>query len=294
MSKISFIFKILCVIVLFSVIIFAYATIVNPWYSKWGATDYELKMSIPGDDIVSTPNYHYTQAISINASKAEVWQWLVQIGQARGGFYSFELLENMIGCDIQNADRIMPQFQNLAVGDSIKLHPEAPGIPVVVVDSAKMIVSGGRSENQIDASSWAFVLKELDINKTRLIARFRSSYSPGIGNILLQRIFVEPTSLFMQKKMLIGLKQRAEGTFHSSLQDHIQVILWMALFAIFVIASISILFKFHWLRLYIAGLASAFVLMLIVSWQPSVLIGIPLTIFIIITFAWALKKPVRN
>lgn len=294
MTKIHFIFKILCVIALISVIIFTYSTIVNPWYSKWGAMENEQKMPFPGDDIVTTPNYRYTQAITIHTSKAAVWQWLVQIGQARGGFYSFELLENMIGCDIQNADRIMPQFQNLAVGDSIKLHPEAPGILVVVVDSAKAIVSGGRNENHIDASSWSFLLKELDINKTRLIARFRSSYSPTIESVLLQRLFVEPTSLFMQKKMLIGLKQRAEGTFHSSVPDHIQVILWMVLFAIFVIASISIFLKFHWMRLYIVGFASAFALMMLVSWQPSVLIGIPLTIFIIVAFVWAFKKPVRN
>jgi len=62
------------------------------------------------------------------------------MGQGRGGFYSFEFLENMIGCDIHNANRILPEFQHLTVGDSIKLHPEAPGIPVILADSAKAIV----------------------------------------------------------------------------------------------------------------------------------------------------------
>jgi len=110
-------------------------------------------MTLPGDDIVAKPNWQYTQAISINASPGEIWQWLAQMGQGRGGFYSFELLKNMIGCDIHNADHIRPEFQHLGIGDSIKLHPEAPAIPVVLVDSAKAIVLGGGNQNQFNAAS---------------------------------------------------------------------------------------------------------------------------------------------
>jgi hypothetical protein len=107
------------------------------------------------------------------------------------------------------------------------------------VDSLKSIVLGGSDKNQVDAASWSFLLKELDANTSRLIARFRTGYSPIPGNILLQRIFVQPTSLFMQKRMLIGIKQRAEGNFRSSTAENIQVILWLLLF-------------FYWLSLLLA------------------------------------------
>ena len=282
--------KILAILTLIGFLIAIYAFAVQPWYSKWGATVPEQQMSLPGDEIVIKPNWKYTQAISIHASPAEIWQWLVQMGQGRGGFYSFELLENLIGCDIHNADRIMPEFQHLTIGDSIKLHPEAPGIPVVLVDSAKAIVLGGSDESQLNASSWSFLLQGLDVSNSRLIARFRSSYSPTLGNVLLQRIFVQPTSLFMQKRMLIGIKQRAEGTFRSSTSENIQVILWMLLFVLFVVIMIGILVRRRWIRLLVIGLITGLMLLLFIAWQPPSWIGIMMVILLLFGLVWAVRQ----
>ena len=90
---------------------------------RWGATTAELQRPLPGDDLVPHSRAGYTQAITIRAPVAAVWPWLVQIGQGRGGFYSYEGLENLVGCDIHNAERVLPEFQILASGDLLR--PEA-------------------------------------------------------------------------------------------------------------------------------------------------------------------------
>jgi len=282
--------KILAILTLIGFLIAIYAFAVQPWYSKWGATVPEQQMSLPGDEIVIKPNWKYTQAISIHASPGEIWQWLVQIGQGRGGFYSFELLENMIGCDIHNADHIIPEFQQLVVGDSIKLHPEAPGIPVVLVDSATAIVMGGSDPNQINAASWSLLIKASDVTTTRMIARFRSSYSPTLGNVLLQRIFVQPTSLFMQKRMLIGIKQRAEETFRSSVSENIQAILWLLIFGLLIVILISISIRRNWIRLFLIGLLTGLMLLLFIAWQPPIWIGIMMVILLLFGLVRAVRQ----
>lgn len=281
MKTISPLLKLLSIIILIGALIYIYDAFVKPWYSKWGATVAEMNLAIPGDEIVSQPGWEYTQAISIRAPVAQIWPWLVQIGQGRGGFYSFEFLENMIGCEIYNANQIIPEFQNLQVGDSIKLHPKAPGIPVVLVESPSAIASGIHDEKMIGASSWSFLLRETDAQNTRLIARFRSSYSPTAFNIALNRIFVQPASLFMQKRMLIGIQQRVEGTFRSSTPENIQAILWLILFFLLIISLLGILFSRRWIRFFFGGLLTGLMLLLFIAWQPSIWIGIPLVCILI-------------
>ena len=181
----------------------------RPWYRKWGATDTEIQGPLPGDDLVPHPKGGYTHAITIRASAADVWPWLVQIGQGRGGLYSYEFLENLVGCQIHNADRILPEFQHLEVGDGVRLHPKAPPLPVAAIEPGRVIVLYA-SEFKQSGNTWVFFLHELDEGTTRLIARFRFDYKPSLGNKLGYSFLVEPISCSMQRKMLLGIKQRAE------------------------------------------------------------------------------------
>jgi hypothetical protein len=92
------------------------ATLLSPFLRSWhtkGATDIEVHQSLPGNDLVPHPKWRWTHAITTHASATEVWPWLVQMGQGRDGMYSYEWLENLVGCDIHNADRIIPEFQHL-------------------------------------------------------------------------------------------------------------------------------------------------------------------------------------
>ena len=189
--------------------------------TKWGATDAEVNRSFPGDDIIAKPKWQYTQAITIGAPAEKVWPWLVQIGQGRGGFYSYQALENLVGCDIHNAERIIPEFQHLEPGNSVLLHPKVP-FPVALVDPAHAIVlhydtrTGltpipGTKPVDFFESTWLFFLDARDDKTTRLISRFRIDYSPGVRNKVSYGYFVEPISSTMQKKMLGGIKERVES-----------------------------------------------------------------------------------
>jgi hypothetical protein len=107
---------------------------------KWGATDAEIQRTLPGDDLVPNPKWQYTNAITIEAPVTDVWPWLVQIGQGRGGWYTYEWLENLVGCGIHNANQIIQEFQHLEVGDSVRLAAEMPGYPVAIIESGRAIV----------------------------------------------------------------------------------------------------------------------------------------------------------
>jgi hypothetical protein len=182
--------------------------IFRPWYSKWGTTEAELTLAFPGDEYVPQPRGGYTQAISITASGEKVWPWLVQIGQDKGGFYSYELLENMVGCDIHNADQVIPEYQSIKVGDSIIMHPKAPVIPVVIVEPARALVYGGRQDEHT-GNIWIFFL-EREYQRTRLIVRWSLDYKPRLLNKIAYNWILEPIAAVMQRKMLLTIKRLAE------------------------------------------------------------------------------------
>ena len=89
------------------------------WMARWGATDQESDGSLPGDDLIANPDLIATRAITIAPRAERVWPWVVQLGQGRGGFYSYDWLENLVGCDIHSADRIVPQWQAVTVGAQV-------------------------------------------------------------------------------------------------------------------------------------------------------------------------------
>jgi hypothetical protein len=197
-----------------------YSHYIRPWHLKWGATPVEVRATLPGDDLVPNPKLSATHAITIRASAEQVWPWLVQMGQGRAGFYSYDWLENLFGCNIHNADRILPQFQTLKLGDGVRLHPKMPRIPVAIVEPNRALVlhadtrvgrvlPGMRPGDYLNVL-WGFYLQPIDGHSTRLIERFRSDYNPSVFNRLVNSGIMEPVSFVMERKMLLGIKERAE------------------------------------------------------------------------------------
>jgi hypothetical protein len=183
----------------------AYVCGIRPWHLRWGATDEEVNEPFIGDELLSQPKLKATHAITINAPAADVWPWLVQMGQNRGGFYSYTWLENLVGCDMHNANEIAPEWQDLKVGDKVWLHPKAPPVEVAAMEPGRAIV----------LKPWgAFVLQPIDEKMTRLIIRSQGDYEPDLKNavlnFLLWRVFYEPAHFIMERKMLLGIKARAE------------------------------------------------------------------------------------
>ena len=128
---------------------------------------------------------------------------MVQIGQGRGGFYSYAWLESLGAHETHSTDAIMPEHQELKVGDPIHLHAYAPAMPVALLEEERALVVG---------DSWSFVLRPITKTKTRLVIRNSGAFSPGILNFIIWRVFFEPINFLMERQMLLGIKARAEST----------------------------------------------------------------------------------
>jgi hypothetical protein len=202
-------------------VVSAYMLAVRPWQARWGATGAELTQALPGDLLVARPREQTTRAITIEAPAATVWPWLVQMGQGRGGLYSYEMLENLLGCDIHNADRIVPEWQDTAVGDRVRIYPEGSGPPpytVAEIVPGTALVTGhstdpGGVPDQVTpqtqwSDTWAFILQPVDERSTRLIVRARSSYQDPVMRAVMA--VIEPGYFLMERGMLAGIKARAE------------------------------------------------------------------------------------
>ncbi len=196
--------------------------LVLPRLRRWGATAAEVQRALPGDDLVPQPRAGYTQAITIRAPVEAVWPWLAQMGQGRGGFYSYELLENLVGCDIHNADQVLPEFQELKAGDGIRLHPKVPALPVALLEPQRALLlhgaepigrqPDGAEPSEYFATTWLFYVEARGDGTTRLISRYRLGYTPRFGSDLAYRGFVEPISAVMQRRMLLGIRERVQAT----------------------------------------------------------------------------------
>jgi hypothetical protein len=189
----------------------AYTLFARRWQLRWGATDKESEEQLPGDDLIPNADLAATRAITIRASADQVWPWIAQLGQGRGGFYSYDFLENLVGCDIHSADRIVPEWQDLEVGDEVRFAPEV-GLAVASVEQGRSLVLRGGVPIGNTAPpydfTWAFVLRDEPDKTTRILVRERYAYTRPWA-----RLIVEPTevlSFVMSQKMLRGIKVRAE------------------------------------------------------------------------------------
>ena len=193
-----------------------YALIVRPWHLRRGATRDEVQRTLPGDELVLDPKFVWTQAITIDAPASEVWPWVVQIGNGRAGWYSYDAIHRLLKVagsvqyEDRSADQIIPELQILQLGDVIRMMPEEMGIPgyeVVQIEPDRALVTYVDDEN---ASTWVWVLEPVGKSSTWLIVRFRQKWESGTMGVAIW-IGDELGSLVMQPRTLTGIKQRAEA-----------------------------------------------------------------------------------
>jgi hypothetical protein len=189
----------------------AYLLLVRSWQLRWGATDEEVDATLDGDHLIANPNLMATRVITVHAPADLVWPWIAQLGQGRGGFYSYDALENLVGCDIHSADRVVPEWQEVKVGDQIKLHPEV-GLGVAVVEPGRaLVLRGGVPMGAVAPpydTTWAFVLREQPDGTTRLLVRERFVYTKPWAPLLVEPVAV--VAFVMSQRMLRGIRDRAE------------------------------------------------------------------------------------
>jgi hypothetical protein len=175
------------------------------WCLHWGATTDEASRVLPGDDLLTDPKVVTTRAIGIQAPASLIWPWLVQMGPGRGGEYSYDWIENLLGLNMHSANRILPRYQDLEVGDAQHLGQRGPVLRVAVLEPEHALVFRSDDGNWV----WAFVIEPAG-DFTRLISRNRIAASPSPLGQAASTYLMEPGSLIMERKMLIGIKQRAE------------------------------------------------------------------------------------
>ena len=191
----------------------AYMLIARPRHLRWGATNQESDEPLPGDDLIANADLTATRAITVRASADQVWPWIAQLGQGRGGFYSYDVLENLVGCDIHSADRIVPEGQEVGVGDEVRLAPEAGLVVASLEPGRSLVLRGGIPMGNTAAPydfTWAFVLRDEPDGTTRLLVRERYAYTRSWARLIVEP--AEAISFVMSQKMLRGIKDRAERT----------------------------------------------------------------------------------
>jgi hypothetical protein len=191
--------------------------LMRPWQLHWGSTVADRAITLPGDRLVENANYRMDRVVEIRAPADSVWPWLVQIGQDRAGFYSYDRLERLFGADIHNADRVNPEWQVRQAGDFVRAtQPDYLGgrFGSQLGWRVNEVVPG----RAIVLERWgAFVLRPVDSTTTKLQIRLRGEGRPSALAALFMPfdlLVFEPAHFIMERGMMLGIKRRAERSAH--------------------------------------------------------------------------------
>jgi hypothetical protein len=186
---------------------------------RWGLSRKDAARTYPGDELVSQPRWQWTHGVVIDAPPERVWPWIAQLGQDKAGFYSYQALENLVGCEIHNANRVHPEWTSPQPGDALRLHPRAPAMTVhdvqpprhLLVSAGLPLASGSSSQRQWVAVTWLFQLEPRAEGGSRLISRYRCACSSDLLTRLAYGPYVaESVGFAMDRRMLLGIKERAQ------------------------------------------------------------------------------------
>lgn len=206
----------------------AYIGLIRPRMLRWGASRSDVERNWPGDEYCRHPAHQATRAIAIDAPAAAVWPWILQIGQDRGGFYSYSALENLVGCDMPDVDWIVPEWQQRAVGDIIWMAPRERyagkarmlvawleperAMTLIMPEDAEEVATGGEARHGL----WSFLLDPIDDHSCRLVMRSRAGREP-FGGPLGQWLFFEPAHFVMERAMMFKIRDLAEARYSAGL-----------------------------------------------------------------------------
>ncbi len=200
----------------------AYHLGLRNWCLRWGTTPAEAQATLPGDDLFPVYAGQATHAITIHATPEQVWPWIMQIGQDRGGFYSYTIFENMFGCDMPKVEHLVPEWKPRLVGETVWFatprHFGGQGkmIPAIIEPNRAFVMVSANDWQRLQAGGrategmWAFTLEPMGDGQTRLIARVRGGTPPTLASQLVGRLFWEPAHFVMEQKMLRTIRDLAQ------------------------------------------------------------------------------------
>lgn len=266
------------------VLILGYLAI-NPWLLHWGATKEDVSRAMPGD----LDHIGWTRGITVNASPEEIWPWLVQWGQGRGGWYSYDWLENLFGFGIHTADRILPEHQNLKIGDPICMARGFCTSHVTVLEPNRWLSWQAKDENGNPVWTFTFGLFPVDDSHTRLIVResFRSDFMPPAAVFAL-----EIPDVVMEQKALHTVKSRAEGIAESVFVTPLEILVWFTALIVGLIAGISFINR-GGLNLLGLGHASVLVLLALTFLFLPLWLRVVFDLGLLAGLLWIVRRPAQ-
>jgi hypothetical protein len=235
--------------------------VIRAWVLRWGATAAEVSAALPGD--LNGPRW--THAITIAGTPEQVWPWLVQWGQGRGGWYSYDWLENLFGLDIHTAERILPEYQNPALGDEICMGKGFCVSQIAFVEPTRVFGWNSKAEDGSITWSFTFVLTPAENGATRLV--MRESFDPAWMPAAAVQMLAIPDSI-MGQKALDTVKGRVEGRLVSPLITAAEIAAWLVAFAVVVFSMIRMGSAQNWAQPLVVGILGVLALLAITFLFP--------------------------
>lgn len=264
----------------------AYLLVLRPWQLRWGATDEEVYRPMPGDELLSSPSFNATRAVTVRARPEEIWPWIVQMGHQRAGFYSYDWFDNG---GKPSARRIIPQLQGLEVGDRVPISSMIHNL-VAAAEPPRFMVWVSSETPAI--GTWTWSLEPIDESHTRLITRLRGSYR-WTSPIILLELWVDWGDLPFMRHSMLGIKQRAEGEIIDTYAgDVAEGALWFLSLLVLLAAVILVFRRREWWRPWSVALVTAAVFVAIFYGRPSLWIGALLEAILVAGLTWSYRTTV--
>jgi hypothetical protein len=273
-------------IAILTVLLAILLVVVRPWYLHWGATAEEASAPLPGSEF-ETGRVNDTRAIDIQAPAAQVFAWVAQLGQDRAGFYSYELLEDLVGCEMPDVRQLDPALQHWSVGDRLWMYPrdQLDGMghaTLLYQDPGHALVFGTNTPidppGSAPTGTWSFVVRAKGPGSARLLTRGTGGGMPSLLGTAFNRTVFEPLHYAMERRMLEGIKGLAEATPISHLSDALQLLSWLASGVMFVTSGALVLTGTRYHRRLLGFAASGVVFQIVTLVQPWPLLSISLVL----------------
>ena len=271
-------------------VVVLYAFGVRPWLLNWGASPAEQTRALPGDDIVSGAVKTTTRGVTIDAPAAKVWPWVAQLGQDRGGFYSYEILEDLVGCEMPRADKILPGAQEWKDGDSLWMYPPSKldglgSAPLLASVPGRVLAFGtwrpGVSHDLPPEGTWTFAVEPVDAETTRLLVRTRGTEPSSAFGVAFDRAVFEPIHFVMERRMMDSIRRLAEGrTPPSRSAEAAQILVWTSMLAALAWSTGAVLRRKSWLIPLAATGAAALGFQFMTLAQPPAMLGLFLVVIL--------------
>jgi hypothetical protein len=257
--------RLLVGLLLVSILLISIFALLPGWFEIYGATKEEISAVYPGDEILTSPTIVWTHAISLSDTPEKVWPWIAQIGQSRGGFYSYTFIENMISQDksFQNASQIMPQFQKPKPGDYIITDM----LPLKEIKAGEYYLAAVQDFFGM-GWTWVWYLKPEGMDNTRLILRMKIQASGEPLNPIATW-FLDAGGFVMERGMLRGIQDRVEGKALPSPVEPLEISLWVGTLLVGLAAAWQVIRRKNWLFPLAIGLISVIALLVFTFIQPS-------------------------